>query len=305
MVVYLDLVFLVNFILDLFLIWMTGIVLRQRLRLWRGIVSAIIGTAYTFVIFFPQMHVFMSISAKFLLSVVMIVCAFGWYGPLECLKRLLSFYLVSCMLGGAAYAIAFLVGTQETAKAGLVFLSGSHVLTANIIMVALIIAPVFVWLCWKKVWVYMQQIRRQEGELWSVQISVCGKEMTCTGLLDTGNGLLDPISKQPVTVVTLSALKPILPEELVKRLESDSSKIVHAITEIDWNEDWMSRFRIIPFRAIGVSSGMMVAFQPDRVKLWRENQQERVITRGLIGISTQMMSKTETFSAIVHPLLLA
>ncbi len=56
MVVYIDIIFLINVLIDGTLIWMTGWSRKLRLRPWRLVLSAVIGGSYAvFFVFFRRL----------------------------------------------------------------------------------------------------------------------------------------------------------------------------------------------------------------------------------------------------------
>jgi stage II sporulation protein GA (sporulation sigma-E factor processing peptidase) len=299
MVIYLDVVFAINLVIDFLLLLFTTFVLRETFRPIRFLVSACIGALYTLFLFFPEFQTLWSIAAKIGLSILMMLVAYPWRGPLTCIKRLMAFYLVSCGLGGIAYALAYFIGSASALNTGVVLVS-KNIVTTNMILIALFLSPVLLTYFGKQIWKHMQQNKQLESGIWTLTMTVGGKELTCSGLLDTGNGLTDPISKMPVTVVTYDRLRPILPATLVEKLDQKPSNLMQVITEFEWEDDWLRRVKMVPYRAVGTAMGMMIAFQADSVQLQKGDKIIRDV-KTLIGISTQAMSKHERFEAILHP----
>jgi stage II sporulation protein GA (sporulation sigma-E factor processing peptidase) len=303
MVIYLDVVFAINLLIDFLILVFTSFVLREPIRSIRLLLSSFAGALYTLFLFAPELQLLWSMTAKILLSILMIRIAFPWRGPLSVLKELLVFYLVSCALGGIAYAAALFIGSATAMNTGLVLVS-KHTLTTNLVLLAIFMAPIVLTLAGKSVWKHVQQSKQLEAGIWSLTIVVGGKELTCSGLLDTGNGLMDPISKQPVTIVNFTSLKPLLPPQLVEQLEKNPTNLMDVMAGVEWGDDWVRRVKMVPYRSVGTKMGMMIAFQPDRVRLQKENTIHDPV-KTLIGISMQSMSKHEQFEAILHPQILA
>ena len=87
----------------------------------------------------------------------------------------------------------------------------------------------------------------------------------------------------PVIVVTKEKIEEILEKEKLEILE----KIVYESNELlgeNLEEDYISRFRLIPFSSLGKQNGMLVGFKPDRVLIkfdGNEVQKKNVIIRNI------------------------
>jgi stage II sporulation protein GA (sporulation sigma-E factor processing peptidase) len=62
----------------------------------------------------------------------------------------------------------------------------------------------------------------------------------------------------------------------------------------------MVKIRIIPYRVAGSDHEMMIAFKPDAVEIWREDEWNNV-GKVLIGIDVGRISSDGTYQAIIHP----
>src|ERR1700730_15183525 len=121
----LDVIVALNFILDGFLLILTALILRLNWNWWRILCSAILGSMYIVFMLIPQMSFSLSILSKIVLSIFMVWIAFSWHGPRECIKRLLVFYFLTCLLGGVAYATPAILDSQQSIGAGLHAISGN------------------------------------------------------------------------------------------------------------------------------------------------------------------------------------
>ena len=84
-----------------------------------------------------------------------------------------------------------------------------------------------------------------------VEISGGGKHIRLTALVDTGNELRDPITGQSVLVIGSQAaqeLTGLTPEELKRPLETITASPLPGL-------------RLIPYRAVGSESGLLLAMR--------------------------------------------
>ena len=99
-----------------------------------------------------------------------------------------------------------------------------------------------------------------------IEIEYMGNISKIKAMIDTGNLLKDPITKTPVIVAEKEALVEIIEINILDKLEEilEGSNI-NLIDEI--GEDYISRFRLIPFSSLGKQNGMLIGFKPDSVTI--------------------------------------
>lgn len=162
---------------------------------------------------------------------------------------------------------------------------------------------VFIMIGFPLVWLYtklsfqsMKERDQIEQYMTAVRIQIQGHSFECTGLVDTGNQLRDPISRAPVMLVEMQQLIQYVPVEVQTMFLSK-----------DWEQswsgippEWMVKIRIIPYRAARGDSDMMIAFKPDQVEIWKDNQWNNV-GKILIGIDVGQLSADGSYQAIIHP----
>lgn len=108
-----------------------------------------------------------------------------------------------------------------------------------------------------------------------VIITVKGKALRFTGILDTGNGLIDPISKKPVSVIN-----GIMAQQLVTL----------------WKPE---KLKMIPFSTIG-EKGLMEAYEiPFMILLIGGRRQ--LVKNPVLAIAEEMENEKEKYDIILHP----
>jgi stage II sporulation protein GA (sporulation sigma-E factor processing peptidase) len=130
----------------------------------------------------------------------------------------------------------------------------------------------------------------------SVKILFLDQVILCTGLIDTGNQLHDPITRTPVMMIELEQLQAGLPKEI-------REMIVQKEWEKNWTMlslEWVSRMRLIPYRVAGKDGGMMIAMKPDHVEIYQKGKWHNV-GKILIAIDAGRLSSDGTYQAIIHP----
>ncbi|GJM81367.1 hypothetical protein HMSSN139_38630 [Paenibacillus sp. HMSSN-139] len=135
-----------------------------------------------------------------------------------------------------------------------------------------------------------------------VEVRVGDTTITCTGLIDTGNQLTDPLSRLPVTVMEASLWERVLPPSYRGKLADErADNLILELTEAG-DFPWPERLRLVPYRGINKGTQFMLALKPDEVTVRLEGREYRS-PRVLIGLDGGRLSTEGTYRAIVHPAL--
>ncbi|HEU4965540.1 MAG TPA: sigma-E processing peptidase SpoIIGA [Bacilli bacterium] len=302
-VVYIDVVWLINFGLDGFILLVTWFLLRKRVRWWRTIGASAIGASYALLLFFPAWSTLLTFAAKIGFSCLMVWVAFRPKGLLELAKTLGLFYLASFLTGGAAFAMNNLFG-NATIHNGLVMIHGGAAWLQQTNMILILLSLPLVYWLGKSAWKRLARTRQREQNLWTVQVRFGEEEAEFTGLLDTGNALSDPLSRTPVMVADWELFRAVLPPTLWGILEQGKD-ISTALGEIEMDDQWQARFRLVPYRGVGGTMGMLLSFRPDEVVLTGQGQGEaQSCRRILIGLNPKPLAADGSYRAILHPAML-
>ena len=117
----------------------------------------------------------------------------------------------------------------------------------------------------------------QKKEFYEVEIYFSPKDRcVVTALLDSGNGLIEPISKMPVSV-----LEAEVANQYRNRLK-------------------MENYRIVPFHSIGKDKGIMEAYFVEKMEIKREGENV-VVQNPMIAITRDVVSANGKYQMILHP----
>ena len=225
MVIYADLVVLLNFLVDLFLLAGTNRLAGYGVNWKRSALAAAIGGIYAGACVFPQLSFLGNTLWRLVSLGVMAVVCFGW--NLSGLRRGILFSLLSMALGGVALGLN---------KGG---------------FFSLILSAAGVWaMCH-----FGFRGKAGQAEYVSVEITCRGKTHNLTALRDTGNNLCDPVTGQKVLIVGADVAWDILGLTPVQLQDPIATMALGKIPGL----------RLIPYRAVGKPSGMLLAVKVDRV----------------------------------------
>ena len=103
MVIYLDLVLLINYFFDCLLLILVNITLKRNISLKRILLTSLLGELGLIGIFLN--NIFFLLIFKILLALILIIVCFKYKDILYTLNNLLYFYMGSVILGGFVYSL--------------------------------------------------------------------------------------------------------------------------------------------------------------------------------------------------------
>lgn len=189
--IYIDLVLLLNFLMDFILLFGVATLLRRKTTLKKLLLSSLVGSITIFSMFIELSSLALFI-IKILISIFMVVIAFGIKNINYILKNLFYLYTSSIILGGFLY---FLNIEFSYKNEGLVFYFNG--LSINVI-VLIILSPVIIYF-------YVKQgieLKNHYNHYYNIDIYLkSGEVISATAFLDTGNHLTDPYKKRPIILI--------------------------------------------------------------------------------------------------------
>ena len=203
--VYVDILFLINFISDFFLLSLTAVLLKLSPKIIRTVFAACFGALYSLAAFFIYLPFLFSVIAKGIVSFFMVFITFGAKNLRSFIKRICVFYLVTIAFSGTLYAILF--STDLGAKFGTV-VSGTGIYL-NLPSYILIIAAAVMYFLSSCAFKAIKRSADKERFLKYVRVTYAGKSIILPALYDTGNFLTDPREKKGVIVGEFKALSPL------------------------------------------------------------------------------------------------
>lgn len=198
MIIYLDLIFFINFFYDFLILLTVGITLKRNVKLIRYLLSALIGGLSIFVLFLSINEIILFL-LKILISIIMMLVAFKYISFNYLVNNTIYFYMISIILAGFLY---FLNNLFSLDHKGLIFFYEGF--SINYILL-LIIAPI-VLICYIKM---HKKLKETYNDYYKLQIFFGKQKYEIIGFYDNGNNLKDPITGKAVIIVSKKFLSKI------------------------------------------------------------------------------------------------
>ena len=252
---YVDVLFLVNFMMDYFLLLLVKKMLRCTATHGSVFLGAALGSFLTCVIVvLPIPYAFFKfVLFHMFVNTFMIRAGLKIKNMREFAKAYIMLYVGGFLLGGVLEAL------QQYVRAGSLFfavaIGGYHVVS--------------------KLWDFIASVHRVNQYHCRVDLYLGEKQCQVMGIIDTGNGLRDPVSGKPVSILDKTVARQFLGN--VK----------------------MSQVRYIPYHSIGKKEGVLLALTIDRMCIHKE--EAYWIQNPLVGVSEEMISAEGEYQMILNP----
>jgi len=306
-VVYLDIVFMINLVMDYVILWTTAKFAHVRSSAARLFAGAVIGALASLLLFYllymvPGVVVstFKLFLLKMLISLVMAATAFPFRDMRKFFGVILNLYLVAFAMGGAMIGSIYLFqnnpAAYSTMNGLIVFLVNVHFSwLAAAIAVAILLAR------WGRNFVRKNLLRAMLQV--PVVVRFGDKRLALKALVDTGNSLKDPLTQKPVMIAEYGALKELLPESFKVAFEKGPENLEEMIKGLQTDVNWGFRVRMIPFSSIGQQKGMLLGLRPDDLVIVTDDSYIKV-RDVVVAVYRHRLSSKGEYRALLHPDLL-
>lgn len=257
--IYLDELFLLNLIIDYFLLLATARICALPFRRGRFAAAAATGGLWSSLSMAPKLAFLRLPILHPVLALGMTLMAFG--RERHILRCFLAFLGVSALFGGAVYAAALYRGISSRGP------------LLRIDMRALVLSFA---LCWAIVGtVFRRSAEYASRTLRDVTLERKGRAVSFRALEDTGNDLHDPLTGCSAIVAEAGAVEALFPEIPAEYLRGPpADAVVH-----------LPGSRLLPYADVSGKTRLLLAFRPDRVTVDGEARDDLIaaVTPGSLG----------------------
>ncbi|WP_143482789.1 sigma-E processing peptidase SpoIIGA, partial [Pseudoflavonifractor sp. An44] len=217
------------------------------LRRWRIALGAALGALYAVALFLPGMGWLSTLPCKLAVAVVMVLCAYG--GEVRLWRVLGLFFAASAALAGAVLGFEWLGNTTLTLQSGVLYTQ----MDLRLLLVVFLA-------CYFVFSLLLRRLGAHTGaELVHMELTFPQRVVSMTALHDTGLSLADPVTNRPVVVAYWRDMAWLLPAGADVAHPIECARLCH--------DRGIHGVRLVPYRAVGVESGMLLAFPTQQVRV--------------------------------------
>lgn len=264
--IYVDVYFCLNFLMDFVVLLITRVIRKNKRNILGITGSAVMGALYAVVILlFPINKIVECICTYIIVVQLMCLISFGRMSWKNNIKNMITLYMVTFFLSGVINAIYY--GTnfgKDIVELACMDMFG-NISISFMICVTVIITVMVVTIS--------DRVRKSVNlakNIFPVVISVDAKKISVMALCDTGNSLIEPMTKKPVSVIEQCRLNAFAGRNM--------------------------KYLMVPYNSVGKSHGLMRAFIADCLEV-----NGKTIENAIIGIHEGKLSQNRKYEMILHP----
>ncbi len=297
MEVYADVVFLVNFFMDFIIFFVVSKLIKRQVHILRLIAGAgIMALTYCLLIFMLPLRTYMNIFAAILILMLGVTVTFQPANLKEFVRILIIAHISAFSVGGMGMAFFYYSNAADIFGNMLGFTIRSFSFSM------LIVTSCSFYILFKQCNSWLKRVLIKKQTFYPIKIFLKDNQCEINALVDTGNSLQDPLSKAPVIITELSALKEFFSSQLYEVLDSDEALDILKISTAA-EEGFSHRIRMLPFESLGKQNGILLGFRPDKVEITGEKS---TITAHnvVIGLYNFKLSKDNAYQGLINPELI-
>lgn len=284
MIVYVDVLFAVNMLMDMTIIWAAGMLLKEQIKIIRIILGAAAGALmYIITLYRPYVNGFVQFLVIIFSMSLSLIIAYSPRNLISLIKMVVTSTAVSFAAAGMIFAFVCLRMFYTKGAAAYIMDNFSYKL--------LILSSLAVYIIIKFGGKYIRKSAADPKEYFEIAVKLNGKEASLRALADTGNSLKDNIGGNEIIIADYDAVSNIIPYDL----SGDGVAMFNMLSETELK----TRIRLIPFKSLGNPNGMLLGIKADsayiKTKVHREERQNIVI-----GIYEGRLDASGQFNAIVN-----
>ena len=262
MEIYVDVVVMENFIIDLFILVITGKILKIKLDRIRLLIGAIMGGVYSLVMVIPQIKIFATIPFQIISVFFIISISFNKNKILNIIKGVGVFIIISVILSGMCFLITIWGGVYNINK--------PFVIEENSFK-NIILSLVIIFLTSNRIITYLKERTIVDNFIFDIELEFNGVKHVIRGFLDSGNELREPSTNLPCILVE---------ERFLDLSQRDEDSIYY-----------------ISYKAIGIK-GKIKGVKVDNVRIKKQGKEWRVV-EAIICPCNEVLSGDEEFNALL------
>ena len=201
--IYIDVLLFVNMIFNYLLLWLTGLLLEQKVSAKRLLFAAFSGALYAvFAFFLPDSSLY-GLAGKLLAGALMAAFAYRPRTMSLCIKYICVFYASVFILSGVAFA--FFYFSDSAASLGAIYRNGT--LYINLPIYLLLLLCLFCFVLLKISFAVGGRISATRKRITRIKVMYKNKTATLRAYYDSGNLLRDEISGKSVLIAQWDGIK--------------------------------------------------------------------------------------------------
>lgn len=284
MVIYVDELFLENFIMNYIILYITAYFSKTKTKWYRLASAAALGAIYVILTYIININIYNNLVFKAILSVLIVIIGFNFRKNIEVFKTILVFYLVTFAIGGAGFCIGYFSDAVTISDSGVIYVEE---ISLRIVIVAMIITFIMA-----RILVLLLKNRVNLADAYfDIDIYLNNKVARIKAFLDTGNTVHEPYKKSSVVFVEGKELINFFPRYIYNILIKNDG--VEKIAE----DFWKKKIILIPVTTVNYNTQIRVAIRTEKIVV--HTNEGAVENKGVAVVLCNNISKDGSYSALI------
>ena len=230
---------------------------------------------------------------KIIISLILVKLAYNSKNKKLYIKQVSAFYLMSFMFAGTSIGVYFFTNSYYNTLFNPSYVGGKFPI--KYVMLGVALGGIIL----HKVVEYYQEKLAKEKELLETKVHLNNKYVKFISLTDTGNSLVEPLSKTPVFIVEYKVIEEILPKELREIFISKKEEDLFELEKLMDKLVDKIQIRFVPFKSIGSKGGILLGFKPEYITIYEDNR-ENIYKDVIIGIFNDNLSSDGQYRGLLN-----
>lgn len=267
-IIYADILFIVNFSMDFLALYIASRLLHNNCHFASLVMSAGIGAVYGVASLFLSGSGVLNLLINTAVALLMCYIVFGAVSILVLIRNTLCFYGISFLMGGVMTGVYNLANKGLVGR-GIVINGESASLISDMPPLTFIIIAVtsvmFSCLC------SALSAKLKSKKKASVYIRIGKRDISITGLCDSGNLLCEPAGSLPCLICNLKSIEALLPIGVIPLFRDMKIGLLEYA-----DPELAKKIRLVPMKTVG-GSGIKPGIIPDEIRINGEEKRLCVV----------------------------
>jgi stage II sporulation protein GA (sporulation sigma-E factor processing peptidase) len=280
---YIEFIIFQEFIVDFILLYITGSLFYKKTNFKRVIAASLVGVVYSLAVYLMDREFLSNYIVKFLVSILMLTIAHSPKGFLGYVRFTLCFYILSILIMGIIVISYYFFNSRLT--------------------IILLFSAIFIaYALFKLVLYEIRKSKSDKNYFRDVVISLDGNSVELVGFIDTGNEMIDALSKRPVIIADINYLKNLFKTDVFNELKSAYENSTDYLIDLMFRKLHNYNFRLLKYNTINSADEYMIGVIPSKA-IVKYKGNERCIDC-IIGIYPKALSDENKFQALLYKKIL-
>ena len=269
MVIYADVLIVLNILVDYFLLKLTARIVYKNPGLLRLLAGSVLGGVFSLYIFFPKQHFLLEMLIRIAMSLAITLSVFGFGSLKKLLKHTGVFFVVTFGFAGAMMGLWYIFEPSGMAvNNSVVYFNISPAILIGLSAVFYVIVSVMKYLLGKN------SVTARECK---ISVTLGERSAQTNALIDTGNSISDSMGMSEVIIAD---------KRFAMRLFGEAN-----------GEEMTARYRVVPCNTVSGTT-LLEGYRCDKAYI-RCNNSVTEINRPIVAISKTPLDKE--CEAIINP----